>query len=263
MVAQHPKPRSRNSEEENHDGEALHNWSSHSAQIARLSQDLAKDLAILAREIHDVAGDGDPPMAKAESSEQKVPHVSEPEVNQQSSALNRDFDPRSGDHEESSRPSAQNRKEVNVESLMSNPVYQVTAAIRENTEQLAEKIKVLFQDRLDISEDIEARINPDGDITVGGISNKEMATILKELRRVQVQLEVINAAMDPSGRREAAKTSSPAATTSSSSEVQPSRTSRDWRTVHSVSKRGGGPRPGESVRKAVVTPDDLREGYLV
>lgn len=27
----------------------------------RLSQDLAKDLAILAREIHDVAGDGDPP----------------------------------------------------------------------------------------------------------------------------------------------------------------------------------------------------------
>lgn len=27
----------------------------------RLSQDLAKDLAILAREIHDVAGDGEPP----------------------------------------------------------------------------------------------------------------------------------------------------------------------------------------------------------
>lgn len=27
----------------------------------RLSQDLAKDLAILAREIHDVAGEGEPP----------------------------------------------------------------------------------------------------------------------------------------------------------------------------------------------------------
>ncbi|XP_072895899.1 centrosomal protein of 170 kDa protein B isoform X5 [Hemitrygon akajei] len=35
------------------------NWTTHSAEIARLSQDLAKDLAILAREIHDVAGDGD------------------------------------------------------------------------------------------------------------------------------------------------------------------------------------------------------------
>lgn len=72
--------------------------------------------------------------------------------------------------------------------------------------------------------------------------------------------------MDPSGTREATKT--PPATdaaSSSSAEVQPSRTSssRDWRTVHSVSKRGGGPRPSESVRRAAVTPDDLRQGYLV
>ncbi|XP_031694667.1 centrosomal protein of 170 kDa protein B isoform X2 [Anarrhichthys ocellatus] len=37
------------------------NWSTHSAEIAKLSQDLAKDLAILAKEIHDVAGDGDSP----------------------------------------------------------------------------------------------------------------------------------------------------------------------------------------------------------
>lgn len=29
--------------------------------VHRLSQDLAKDLAILAQEIHEVAGDGDPP----------------------------------------------------------------------------------------------------------------------------------------------------------------------------------------------------------
>lgn len=34
----------------------------------RLSQDLAKDLAILAREIHDVAGDGDPQNPGVESS---------------------------------------------------------------------------------------------------------------------------------------------------------------------------------------------------
>ena len=33
----------------------------------RLSQDLAKDLAILAREIHDVAGDGDPQNPGVES----------------------------------------------------------------------------------------------------------------------------------------------------------------------------------------------------
>lgn len=34
----------------------------------RLSQDLAKDLAILAREIHDVAGDGDSQNPGGESS---------------------------------------------------------------------------------------------------------------------------------------------------------------------------------------------------
>lgn len=42
----------------------------------RLSQDLAKDLAILAREIHDVAGDGEPPSvcpaASTEATEEKV-----------------------------------------------------------------------------------------------------------------------------------------------------------------------------------------------
>ncbi|XP_054894252.1 centrosomal protein of 170 kDa protein B isoform X2 [Poeciliopsis prolifica] len=266
VVAQHPKPHSRNSEEESHEGEAFHNWTNHSAEIARLSQDLAKDLAILAREIHDVAGEGEAQASEVESNKQ-VPYVSEPEVShQKSSAPNRDSDRGLGDLEQSSRQSAQNRKELNLDSLSLNPVYQVTAAIRENTEQLAEKIKVLFQDRLDISEDIEAQINSDSDITVGRISNKEMACILKELRRVQVQLEIINAVVDPSGRHEATKT--PPATDAASSspaEVQPSKalSSRDWRTVHCVSKRGGGPRPSESVRRAAVTPDDLRQGYLV
>lgn len=42
----------------------------------RLSQDLAKDLAILAREIHDVAGDGEPPntspAVSSEANQEKV-----------------------------------------------------------------------------------------------------------------------------------------------------------------------------------------------
>lgn len=36
----------------------------------RLSQDLAKDLAILAREIHDVAGEGEAQTPEAESNKQ-------------------------------------------------------------------------------------------------------------------------------------------------------------------------------------------------
>lgn len=69
--------------------------------------------------------------------------------------------------------------------------------------------------------------------------------------------------MEPSGQPEGSKAS--ASAVSSSAGVRPSRppASRDFRTVHSASTRGGGPRPSESIRRAAVTPDDLREGYLV
>ncbi|XP_040915969.1 centrosomal protein of 170 kDa protein B isoform X2 [Toxotes jaculatrix] len=276
VVALRPKPRGRDSEEESHEGDAYHSWSSHSAEIARLSQDLAKDLAILAREIHDVAGDGDPQNPGAESSapvstvtahEQLVQRIPEAGLNYQRvppcSASAREPDQSSSDHEQSSMQRARSRDEVIVDNLMLNPVSQIIVAIRENTEQLADKIKVLFQDKVDIWEEIEAKVNSDNDVPVVKTSNKEITSILKELRRVQRQLEVINTVMDPSGQPEASKSS--ASDFSSSSGVRPSRTpsSRDWRTVHSVSKRGGGPRPGESVRRAAVTPDDLREGYLV
>ncbi|KAM9341296.1 centrosomal protein of 170 kDa protein B [Symphorus nematophorus] len=270
VVALRPKPRSRDSEDENHEGEALHSWTNHSAEIARLSQDLAKDLAILAREIHDVAGDGDLQNPAVESSvsistvtarEQLVHRIPEAGLNYQrvppSSASTREPDQTSSDHEQTSRQRARSRDEVMVDNLMLNPVSQIIMAIRENTEQLADKIKVLFQDRGDIWQEIEAKVNSDNDVPVVKTSNKEITTILKELRRVQRQLEVINSVMEPSGQPEASKVSS--------SGVRSSRppASRDFRTVHSASKRGGGPRPSESVRRAAVTPDDLREGYLV
>ncbi|XP_051242179.1 centrosomal protein of 170 kDa protein B isoform X2 [Dicentrarchus labrax] len=273
VVALQQKARSRDSEDENHEGDALHNWSNHSAEIARLSQDLAKDLAILAREIHDVAGDGDPqnsgletsaPISTVTTHEELIHHIPEAGLNYQrvppSSASTREPDQSSSDHEQPSRPRARSRDEVMVDNLMLNPVSQIIMAIRENTEQLADKIKVLFQDRMDIWQDIEAKVNSDNDVPVVKTSNKEITSILKELRRVQRQLELINTVIEPSGQPEASKASA-----SSSSGVRPSRppSSRDFRTVHSVSKRGGGPRPSESVRRAAVTPDDLRQGYLV
>ncbi|XP_053291292.1 centrosomal protein of 170 kDa protein B isoform X1 [Pleuronectes platessa] len=272
LVALHPKASGKDSEGENHEGDALQNWSTHSAQIARLSQDLAKDLAILAREIHDVAGDGEPQSAGAESSaptstvtahEQLVQHIPEAGLNYQrvppSSASTREPEPSSRDREQNGRQRARSSDELVVDNLMLNPVTQIIVAIRENTEQLADKIKVLFQDRADIWEQIEAKMNSDNDVPVVKTSNKEITSILKELRRVQQQLEVINTVMEPGGQPEASKASS------SSSGVRLSRTpsSRDWRTVHSISKRGGGPRPSESVRRAAVTPDDVRQGYLV
>ncbi|KAM8736286.1 centrosomal protein of 170 kDa protein B isoform 3-T3 [Acanthopagrus schlegelii] len=269
VVALRPKSRNRESEDENQDGEAVHSWTNHSAEIARLSQDLAKDLAILAREIHDVAGDGDPqnpgvesgtPISTVTAHEQLVHHIPEAGLNYQRippiTTSAKELDQGWSDHDQTSRQRARSKDEVVVDSLMLNPVSQVIVAIRENTEQLADKIKVLFQDRVDIWQEIEAKVNSDNDVPNVKTSNKEISSILKELRRVQRQLEVINTVMEPSGQPESSRASSGA---------RPSKTpsSRDFRTVHSASKRGGGPRPSEGVRRAAVTPDDLREGYLV
>ncbi|XP_047467376.1 centrosomal protein of 170 kDa protein B isoform X2 [Mugil cephalus] len=270
VVALRTKSRSRDSEEETHEGEAYHNWSTHSAEIARLSQDLAKDLAILAREIHDVAGDGDhnpevecsAPVSTVTTHEKLVQCIPEAGLNYhrvpQSSAATREPDQSSSDQEESSRQPDRSRDEVVVDNLVLNPLSQIIVAIRENTEELADKIKGLFQDRVDVWGEIEAKVNSDNDVPVVKTSSKEIKSIMKELRRVQTQLEVINTVIEPSGQPEPTKTSQ-------SSGVRSSRppSTRDWRTVHSVTKRGGGPRPGESVRRAAVAPDDVREGYLV
>ncbi|XP_031703528.1 centrosomal protein of 170 kDa protein B isoform X1 [Anarrhichthys ocellatus] len=274
VVALRPNPRSRDSEEEIHDGDALHCWSNHSSEIAQLSQDLAKDLAILAREIHDVAGEGDPQNPGVESSapvstvtahEQLVHHIPEAGLNYQrvppSSTSSRE--PDQSDHEQNSRPRAQSRDEVIVDNLMLNPVSQITMAIRENTEQLAEKMKVMFQDRMDIWEEIEATVKSDNDVPVIKTSNKEIASILKELGRVQRQLEVFNTVMEPGRQFDSPKASASVVSSSSGVRLSKPPASRDWRTIHSVSKRGGGPRPSEGVRRAAVTPDDQRAGYLV
>lgn len=69
--------------------------------------------------------------------------------------------------------------------------------------------------------------------------------------------------MEPSWQPGATKTSATAVSSSSGVHTSKHSSSRDWRTVHSIFKRGGGPRPSERVRRAAATPDDVREGYLV
>ncbi|XP_033504640.2 centrosomal protein of 170 kDa protein B isoform X1 [Epinephelus lanceolatus] len=211
------------------------NWSTHSAEIAKLSQDLAKDLAILAKEIHDVAGDGDSPgsgMGTATSPSslpttpastisareerpsypylrgvrpsQLVQHIPEASLNYQKvppgSAVVSDLDANMNEPEPGSKQRRPwNREEVILDNLMLNPVSQLSQAIRENTEQLAEKMKVLFQNKAEVWEEIEAKINAENEVPILKTSNKEITSILKELRRVQRQLEVINTIVEPSG----------------------------------------------------------------
>ncbi|XP_056624594.1 centrosomal protein of 170 kDa protein B isoform X3 [Triplophysa dalaica] len=253
-------PRQRDSEGEGHESDAFHNWTSHSAEIARLSQDLAKDLAILAREIHDVAGDTESQnapvetMAPAISAHEELRHqIPETILNfpkESSGSVLSDEAVRNQDL----RQQSLRQDEVSLSDVMLNPVTQVSLAIRENTEELTEKIKALFHDKTDILEEIDARVNAADDSPPFKTPNKEVASILKELRRVQRQLEVINTIMDPRGNPDLSKTfptalSSPAVVRSSRSSL------RDLRS----SQRGGGPTP--SARRTFISSD--RNGSVV
>ncbi|XP_072555316.1 centrosomal protein of 170 kDa protein B isoform X2 [Paramormyrops kingsleyae] len=204
------RSQSRQSEDEENEGDPFQNWSAHSAEIARLSQDLAKDLAILAREIHDVAGDGDSqapspvpstPASTISAREELVQHIPEASLNYQKvppgSARLNEPDQNTNEQDLNSKRRVWNREEVMFDHLMLNPVSQLSQAIRENTEQLAEKMKAMFHDKLDAWEELEARINADNEVPILKTSNKEIMSILKELRRVQKQLEVINTIIGP------------------------------------------------------------------
>ncbi|XP_069590294.1 centrosomal protein of 170 kDa protein B isoform X3 [Ranitomeya imitator] len=209
------------------------------AEIARLSQTLVNDVASLAKEIHDVAGDGDSqsssgtghstsissipntPASIISAREeilkrtsqrpypsQLVHHIPEASLNYQKvppgSIGLKDFDQNMNDNRDDDpiKRRARNREEVIFDNLMLNPVSQLSHTICSNTEVLTEKMKVLFLNKEKSWEEIEAKIHSENEVPILKTSNKEISSILKVLRRVQKQLEVINAIIDPAGHVE-------------------------------------------------------------
>uniref|UniRef100_H3C6U1 Centrosomal protein 170 n=1 Tax=Tetraodon nigroviridis TaxID=99883 RepID=H3C6U1_TETNG len=231
--------------------EYIRDWTAHSEEIARISQDLAKDLAILAREIHDVAGEIDSvsssgtapsttvstaattPGSAIDTREEvgparptqpaqlvdrvfdeslnfrKIPPVipaaKPPEVNGKPPELR----PRAPD---SLEPRALRRRTWNredaraqavLDSLMLNSVSQLSSKIRHSVDKTAGKIRILFKDKDRNWEEIESKLRSESEIPPQKSSNKEIASILFELKRVEKQLQVINVMVDPDGTLDA------------------------------------------------------------
>ncbi|XP_066550372.1 centrosomal protein of 170 kDa protein B isoform X2 [Amia ocellicauda] len=274
-------------EEEDNDADPYQHWSTHSAEIARLSQDLAKDLAILAREIHDVAGDADSQSSsgtgpstslssvpntpastisareekafsssRAVRSSQLVQHIPEASLNFQkvppgSAGVKKELDQNMNDQDLNSKRRIWNREEVILDNLMLNPVSQLSQAIRENTEQLAEKMKILFHNKAGSWEEIEAKINSENEVPILKTSNKEISSILKELRRVQKQLEVINTIIDPSANPELGGRPIPG--TAPVAAAKGRTAAKELRLpapLHSTGQQGGGSNANERAKKA-------------
>ncbi|XP_076834053.1 centrosomal protein of 170 kDa protein B isoform X2 [Brachyhypopomus gauderio] len=242
-------PRTRDSEEEGHEHDAFQNWTTHSAEIARLSQDLAKDLAILAREIHNVAGD-EPQSSAAPDTTELVPatpvndelehQILESSPNHpkiaQSSVGSMNSDQTITD--QGFKQHNWSQEQVAINNGMLNPVSQVSMAIRENTEQLTEKLKLLFHNKSDVWREIEAEVNAADDCLPLESPNKEIMSILRELKGIQKRLEVMNAIIEPSGKSDLMK-SLMAGGHSATWERNIRSSPKDWRPPSS--QQGGGP----------------------
>ncbi|XP_068110362.1 centrosomal protein of 170 kDa protein B isoform X2 [Hyperolius riggenbachi] len=228
-------------DDDEEDQEVYNNFMAQSAEIAeiaRLSQTLVKDVASLAKEIHEVAGDGDSQSSSGtghstslssvpntpasiisareeilkRSSQRTLPsqlvhHIPEAGLNYQKvppGSSGQEYDQNMNDNrdDDPAKRRARNREEVIFDNLMLNPVSQLSHTICANTEILTEKMKLIFKEKEKSWEEVETKMNAENEVPILKTSNKEISSILKELRRVQKQLEVINAIIDPEGQLE-------------------------------------------------------------
>ncbi|XP_078261472.1 centrosomal protein of 170 kDa isoform X10 [Rhinoraja longicauda] len=214
----------------------IRDWTAHSEEIARISQDLAKDLAILAREIHDVAGEIDSvsssgtapsttvstaattPGSTIDTREELVDRVFDESLNfrkippvpciKPAAGNGRPSETRSRVLEAADQAATKrkmwNRDEVVLDSLMLTSVSQLSQKIRHTMEKTALKIRVLFKNEDRNWEEIECKMRSESEVPILKTSNKEISLILQELKRIEKQLQAINVMIDPDGALDSA-----------------------------------------------------------
>ncbi|KAM9558800.1 centrosomal protein of 170 kDa-like isoform 3-T5 [Salvelinus alpinus] len=198
-------------------GEYVKDWTAHSEEIARISQDLTKDLAILAREIHDVAGEIDSVSSSGTApSTTLIDCVFDESLNfRKIPPMVQNKAPEINGHPVERRPRAPdsldcvlqrrtwNRDEAVLDSLLLTSVSQLSAQIRQSVDKTAGKIRILFKDKDRNWDEIESKLRSDSDIPLLKTSNKNISSIVLELKRVEKQLQVINVMVDPEGTLDA------------------------------------------------------------
>nr|XP_004538999.2 centrosomal protein of 170 kDa [Maylandia zebra]XP_023010198.2 centrosomal protein of 170 kDa [Maylandia zebra] len=197
--------------------EYMRDWTAHSEEIARISQDLAKDLAMLAREIHDVAGEIDSVSPAATDPgallEERVfddsldlggsstQHNSILGTNGQSVELRSRRS--SGQSSRSIRRQTWNRDDAVPDNLLLASVTQLSTRIRQSVDRTTCKIRILFKDKERKWDEIETKLQAEHDSLLLKSSNKEISTIIQDLKRVERQLMVIDMMVDPDGTLDA------------------------------------------------------------
>ncbi|XP_058525391.1 centrosomal protein of 170 kDa isoform X10 [Ochotona princeps] len=218
----------------------IRDWTAHREEIARISQ----DLALIAREINDVAGEIDSvtssgtapsttvstaattPGSAIDTREEvgdlhgemhklvdrvfdeslnfrKIPPVvnsKTPEGNNGRSVAQPAEPP---DHLTITRRRTWSRDEVMGDNLLLSSVFQFSRKIRQSIDQTAGKIRILFKDKDRNWDEIESKLRAESEVPIVKTSSMEISSILQELKRVEKQLQAINAMIDPDGTLEA------------------------------------------------------------
>ncbi|XP_036925427.1 centrosomal protein of 170 kDa isoform X6 [Sturnira hondurensis] len=221
----------------------IRDWTAHREEIARISQ----DLALIAREINDVAGEidsvtssgtapsttvstaattpgsaidtreevGDPHGAMHKLVDRvfdeslnfrKIPPLvnsKTPEGNNCRPGDSRPQPTEPPDHLTITRRRTWSRDEVMGDNLLLSSVFQFSRKIRQSIDKTAGKIRILFKDKDRNWEEIESKLRTESEVPIVKTSSMEISSILQELKRVEKQLQVINAMIDPDGTLEA------------------------------------------------------------
>uniref|UniRef100_A0A803YIS3 Centrosomal protein 170 n=1 Tax=Meleagris gallopavo TaxID=9103 RepID=A0A803YIS3_MELGA len=210
----------------------IRDWTAHREEIARISQ----DLALIAREINDVAGEIDSvtssgtapsttvstaattPGSAIDTREElvdrvfdeslnfrKIPplvHAKPPEGNGQPNDARPQL-PNAMDPPTITRRRTWSRDEVMGDSLLLSSVFQFSRKIRQSIDKTAGKIRILFKDKDRNWDEIENKLRAESEVPIVKTSSMEISSILQELKRVEKQLQAINAMIDPDGTLDA------------------------------------------------------------
>ncbi|CAK6442180.1 unnamed protein product [Pipistrellus nathusii] len=221
----------------------IRDWTAHREEIARISQ----DLALIAREINDVAGEIDSvtssgtapsttvstaattPGSAIDTREEvgephgemhklvdrvfdeslnfrKIPPLvnsKTPEGNNCRANDSRLQPPELPDHLTITRRRTWSRDEVMGDNLLLSSVFQFSRKIRQSIDKTAGKIRILFKDKDRNWDEIESKLRAESEVPIVKTSSMEISSILQELKRVEKQLQAINAMIDPDGTLEA------------------------------------------------------------
>uniref|UniRef100_A0A8C8ABL7 Centrosomal protein 170 n=1 Tax=Otus sunia TaxID=257818 RepID=A0A8C8ABL7_9STRI len=207
-------------------------WTAHREEIARISQ----DLALIAREINDVAGEIDSvtssgtapsttvstaattPGSAIDTREELVDRVFDESLNfRKIPPVVHSKPPEGNGRPNGARPQLTDaldpptitrrrtwsRDEVMGDSLLLSSVFQFSRKIRQSIDKTAGKIRILFKDKDRNWEEIENKLRAESEVPIVKTSSMEISSILQELKRVEKQLQAINAMIDPDGTLDA------------------------------------------------------------